>query len=76
MQVCRSSVFIHPKKVVKHIEGLFRAFLCCGSELKKYGAKLSWNKVCSPKNEGGLGLKSIGVWNKAAIAKHIWLGLC
>ncbi|XP_028057939.1 uncharacterized protein LOC114261825 [Camellia sinensis] len=72
MQVYWSSLFILPKKVVKDIEGVFRAFLWFGSELKKYGAKVSWDKVCSPKKGGDLGLKSMGVWNKAVIAKHIW----
>lgn len=36
------------------------------------GAKVSWEHLCSPKQEGGLGFKSMQVWNKAAIAKHIW----
>lgn len=34
-------------------------------------AKISWDRVCTPKSEGGLGFKSLEVWNKASIAKHI-----
>lgn len=65
-------MFILPKKVIKSVESLFRAFLWSGCELKKYGAKVAWDKICSPKNEGGLGFKSLDVWNKSAIAKHVW----
>ncbi|XP_028095113.1 uncharacterized protein LOC114295119 [Camellia sinensis] len=71
MQVFWTSLFILPKKVIRSIESLFRAFFWSGCELKKYGAKVSWDRL-SPKNEGGLGFKSLMVWNKAAIAKHIW----
>ncbi|XP_028117419.1 uncharacterized protein LOC114315048 [Camellia sinensis] len=28
--------------------------------------------MCSPKNEGSLGFKSLIVWNKAAVAKNVW----
>lgn len=28
--------------------------------------------LCAPKNEGGLGLKRVGEWNKAAAMKHFW----
>ncbi|XP_028124903.1 uncharacterized protein LOC114321868 [Camellia sinensis] len=72
MQLYWSSLFILPKKVVKSIESLFRSFFWSGCEIRKYGAKVSWEHVCSPKSEGGLGFKSIEVWNKAAVAKHIW----
>ncbi|KAI7996666.1 hypothetical protein LOK49_LG10G01365, partial [Camellia lanceoleosa] len=57
--------------VIRSIESLFRAFLWSGSEMRKSGAKVAWES-CSPKSEGGLGFKSLSVWNQAAIAKHIW----
>ncbi|XP_028090262.1 uncharacterized protein LOC114290524 [Camellia sinensis] len=38
----------------------------------KHCAKIAWDKVCTPKKEGDLGFKSLEVWNKAAIAKHVW----
>ncbi|XP_028120128.1 uncharacterized protein LOC114317571 [Camellia sinensis] len=72
MQVYWTFLFILPKKVIRSIEGLFRAFFWSGCELKKHGAKVSWHRICSPKEEGGLGFKSLTVWNKAAIAKHVW----
>lgn len=33
---------------------------------------MSWEKVCLPKKEGGLGLKRIKDWKKGAIMKLIW----
>ncbi|XP_028073502.1 uncharacterized protein LOC114275708 [Camellia sinensis] len=71
MQVYWSSLFILPKKVVREIENLLRAFLWSGVDLKNHSAKIAWDKVCAPKYEGGLGFKSLEVWNRAAIAKHM-----
>lgn len=36
------------------------------------GYKVKWDDVCAPKDEGGLGIKDIEVWNKASISKHLW----
>jgi hypothetical protein len=72
MQTYWSSIFILPKKVVKEIEGILRSFFWTGSDLKHTGAKVSWDQLCSPRKEGGLGFKSLQIWNKAAMAKHIW----
>ncbi|XP_074293447.1 uncharacterized protein LOC141620489 [Silene latifolia] len=33
---------------------------------------VSWEKVCSPKEEGGLGIKDSLSWNIAAIRKLVW----
>lgn len=72
MQVYWSSLFILPKRVIKDIEALCRSFLWSSLELKKYGAKVAWDRICSPKNEGGLGFKSLEIWNRAVVSKHIW----
>ncbi|XP_050207447.1 uncharacterized protein LOC126656868 [Mercurialis annua] len=37
-----------------------------------YNALVSWNEITKTKTEGGLSIKSMGDWNKAAIAKHVW----
>ncbi|GKA64872.1 RNA-directed DNA polymerase, eukaryota, reverse transcriptase zinc-binding domain protein [Tanacetum coccineum] len=29
-------------------------------------------KECGPKDQGGLGLKNLHLWNKALLAKHVW----
>ncbi|GJT49004.1 hypothetical protein Tco_0975161 [Tanacetum coccineum] len=35
-------------------------------------AKVDWKNICKPKCQGGLGLKYLGIWNKAMIVKHLW----
>lgn len=34
--------------------------------------KVAWTEVCTPKNEGGLGLWSIEEANKVSVLKLIW----
>ena len=72
IQVYWSSIFILPKSVVIKVETTLRSFLWKGSDLGKGGAKVAWSSVCLPKEEGGLGIKSVECWNKAAISKHLW----
>lgn len=33
----------------------------------------SWKDMCLPRNEGGLGIKQLSVWNRAAMGKHLWI---
>lgn len=40
--------------------------------MKSSGAKVGWETVCSPKEEGGLGFRVLRDWNKAAMIKHLW----
>ncbi|XP_028076039.1 uncharacterized protein LOC114278224 [Camellia sinensis] len=61
-----------PKKAIKEVEALCWSFLWSGLKLKKFGAKVAWDRICVPKNEGGLGFKSLEIWNRAAVSKHIW----
>jgi hypothetical protein len=35
-------------------------------------AKVSWKDVCYPKRQGGLGLKSLEVWNQTSMLRHVW----
>ncbi|KAL0386421.1 UNVERIFIED_CONTAM: hypothetical protein Slati_4603300 [Sesamum latifolium] len=66
-----SSVFILPKAVIKVIEGKMRTFLWKGSSRTGY-AKVSWGQVCKPKEEGGLGIRSVLHLNQALMLKHVW----
>nr|GEW28659.1 RNA-directed DNA polymerase, eukaryota, reverse transcriptase zinc-binding domain protein [Tanacetum cinerariifolium] len=51
---------------------MLKGFLWCQGELAKGKAKVSWEAVCKPKNQGGLGIKDLGVWNEVLMVKHLW----
>lgn len=67
------SAFALPKGCVKNIESLCKRFLWSGNIDKKGIAKVSWTTVCLPKEEGGLGLRNISVWNQVLCLKFIWI---
>ncbi|KAL0352312.1 UNVERIFIED_CONTAM: hypothetical protein Scaly_1619900 [Sesamum calycinum] len=35
-------------------------------------AKVAWNQVCSPLDEGGLGIRDVQALNYALMSKHLW----
>lgn len=72
IQVYWSSILVLPVSILKKIDSLCLNFLWQSQEGKKPMALVSWQQVCLPRNEGGLGVKQLKVWNKAALGKHIW----
>ncbi|GJS94082.1 putative reverse transcriptase domain, reverse transcriptase zinc-binding domain protein [Tanacetum coccineum] len=72
LQVYWSSVFILPKFVYYEIEKLMRGFLWSHGDSQRGKAKMKWKDVCSLKEQGGLGIKSLKLWNVALMSKHIW----
>ncbi|GKD99349.1 RNA-directed DNA polymerase, eukaryota, reverse transcriptase zinc-binding domain protein, partial [Tanacetum coccineum] len=67
-----ASVFILPKSVIRDIDKLLKGFLWCQGELSKGKSKVAWKQICRPKNEGGLGIKSLEMWNDVLMSKHLW----
>ncbi|XP_031260174.1 uncharacterized protein LOC116118323 [Pistacia vera] len=57
---------------VRRIESILASFLWKGTSLSPSGAKVAWSSICYPLMEGGLGIKRIQDWNRAAILKHVW----
>lgn len=55
-----------PKGCIVEIEKLCAPFLWLGPELNPRKAKVAWKNICKPKDEGGLGLKSIIDVNKVS----------
>lgn len=55
------------------IKQIPRQYLCKGSRLGKGRAKVSWEDMCLPKNEGGLGICRLRDCNKAVMLKHVWI---
>ncbi|GKA86411.1 RNA-directed DNA polymerase, eukaryota, reverse transcriptase zinc-binding domain protein [Tanacetum coccineum] len=67
-----ASVFLLPKQVIYEINKILKGFLWCQGELTKGKAKISWDNICKPKDQGGLGLKNLGAWNEVLMIKHLW----
>ena len=68
-----TSAFCIPGKVLKMINSLSTSFLWHGCLDNPRGANISWQDVCRPKVEGGLGLRNSASWNIDFGLKLIWL---
>ncbi|GJZ85803.1 hypothetical protein Tco_0651142, partial [Tanacetum coccineum] len=40
-------------------------------DLTKGRANVSWDAICKPKDQGGLGLKDLHKWNETLLLKHL-----
>ncbi|GKA94897.1 hypothetical protein Tco_0816935, partial [Tanacetum coccineum] len=47
-------------------------FLWCHGSMRKGRAKVAWEVVCLPKEEGGLGVRRLDLFNKALMISHVW----
>ncbi|GJY81765.1 RNA-directed DNA polymerase, eukaryota, reverse transcriptase zinc-binding domain protein [Tanacetum coccineum] len=72
LNVYWAAVFLIPKTVVKDIDKVLKGFLWCKGGLKRGKAKVAWKTVCSPKSQGGLGLRALSTWNEALLIKNLW----
>ncbi|KAL0302791.1 UNVERIFIED_CONTAM: hypothetical protein Scaly_3021200, partial [Sesamum calycinum] len=63
-----ASAFILPKGILKILEKKMRRFLWHGSG----NAKVAWEQICKPKQEGGLGIRSLMIMNQALMLKQLW----
>ncbi|KAL2224372.1 UNVERIFIED_CONTAM: hypothetical protein Sindi_2957000 [Sesamum indicum] len=70
MSIYWASAFILPKAIIKQIEKRLRTFLWKGTSTSGY-AKVAWKDVCKPINEGGQGIKDIGILNRSLMAKKL-----
>lgn len=66
------TAFRLPSGCIKEIERLCSAFLWSGPNLNARKAKVSWADICSTKEEGGLGLRSLKEANTVSCLKLIW----
>jgi len=61
-----------PESVNQEIDKLNGKFVWGSNETKNKIHLVSWEKLCSSKEEGGLGLRSMGLMNKALMARMGW----
>nr|GEU30880.1 hypothetical protein [Tanacetum cinerariifolium] len=71
MHVYWALVFILSSRIMMDLGQLMRGFIWCQGEMRKGKAKVSWEVVCLPKIEGGLGIRRLEAFNKALITSHI-----
>ncbi|CAK8543940.1 unnamed protein product [Lathyrus sativus] len=64
--------FKAPHKVVKNLIAIQRRFLWAGNSSNSFIPWVSWNSVCKSKEHGGLGIKHVGRFNSALLAKWLW----
>ncbi|GJZ69163.1 hypothetical protein Tco_0632713 [Tanacetum coccineum] len=72
MHVYWAAVLVIPIGIIPDIQQLMRGFLWCNEELKRGKAKVAWDTICLPKLEGGLGIRSLEIFNIALMTTHIW----
>ncbi|XP_059070959.1 uncharacterized protein LOC131862033 [Cryptomeria japonica] len=72
MPIYAMSVFKLPLKVVQALESFFKKFLWEGAKQIKKIPLISWDIACSPKDEGGAGLRSLQLQNWA-LGRN-WIG--
>ena len=66
------SAFCLPKQCIQEIDSPCSAFLWSGLVLSSQKTKIAWSDVCKPKEEGGLGLRSLEEVNRVSCLKLIW----
>ena len=67
IQAYWASVFLLPKTIITEINRLLKWFLWNKGEAISRKAKVAWKAVCKSRDQGGLGLKDIAIWNEALI---------
>ena len=66
------SLFPIPTYVAKCIEKIQRDFLWRGKNDEVKFHLVEWEKVCSPIDEGGLGIQNVRRFNQALLGKWLW----
>ncbi|XP_062100053.1 uncharacterized protein LOC133805923 [Humulus lupulus] len=65
-------IMILPKKLLRDVEAICRAFLWKGMTYSSGPGLVAWNNVCLPKKVVGLGFRKVIYWNVVAMGKYIW----
>ncbi|KAK2423204.1 hypothetical protein QL285_033672 [Trifolium repens] len=66
------SFFKAPVCVIKELVGIQRKFLWGGGSESKKVCWISWERVCQPKDKGGLGVKNLELFNHSLLYKWKW----
>nr|GEV03215.1 hypothetical protein [Tanacetum cinerariifolium] len=72
LHVFWASVFMLPTRVLLDIEQIMHGFLWCQGSMSRGKAKVAWEVMCLPKQEGGLSVHRLDHFNKALMVSHVW----
>ena len=65
-------MFLLPKQTIYEIKKKIHHFLWAGSSTNHGSHKVAWRVVFSSKQEGGLGLPDLNLWNKVLLGHTMW----
>ncbi|XP_058733030.1 uncharacterized protein LOC131604618 [Vicia villosa] len=66
------SFYKAPIKIIKKIIQIQSRFLWCGDEEKRCISWVSWHNICKPKEEGGLRIRHIGLFNNTLLCNLVF----
>ncbi|XP_059294807.1 uncharacterized protein LOC132047845 [Lycium ferocissimum] len=58
--------------ILKEVDKICRVYMWGRTEEKQKVALVSWERICYPKKQGGLNIKSSRDWNIASVGKLLW----
>ncbi|XP_062117442.1 uncharacterized protein LOC133831237 [Humulus lupulus] len=67
-----AQIMILPKKLLKDVEAICRAFLWKGISDSHIPGLIAWENICVSRAAGGLGFRRLHDWNMAAMGKYVW----
>ncbi|XP_020249282.1 uncharacterized protein LOC109826672 [Asparagus officinalis] len=71
VQIFLTSSYYLPMKVLQKVDELCRIYLWGKNEQSLKVALVSWEKICLPKDQGGLGIYSAVNWNRASALRNL-----
>ncbi|XP_026416712.1 uncharacterized protein LOC113312175 [Papaver somniferum] len=72
LSIYTMAVYKWPKTIIKECESIIRNFVWTGDPSTRKVITLKWGSVCSPMDEGGLGLRRLEILNKPLLMKLYW----
>ncbi|XP_057808794.1 uncharacterized protein LOC131023266 [Salvia miltiorrhiza] len=65
-------IYRWPKSLIYKLDKKCRNFIWIGNVDSKPTCPVNWNRICAPRTEGGLGVRSFSTMNKSYLMKMAW----